>query len=264
MSKKKPARRTIRQRVMMLDRRPRSHITQLPGGVRITLWPYLPYKKCECGRTAPAAEFIKMLVCQDHERRLHFGRTCLCKPPLEPLPPELQGVRLTSTFVDDDGRVRGWRQRQGRGKDAAFFGDELPLELAGLRRLADGVWRLQPKLDRRSYAKQVARPRTVSTSGPVRDPQRSNREWVDEAVIRQYGLCALCKQPFTPEDLATGDHIVAWSRGGSSGPENCQAVHRRCNSQKGNRTMAQYQRYRRQLKLFTTSQENLPGVIRWR
>jgi len=134
-------------------------ITVLPGGIRINLDGYLPRKTClgPCSQLLPAAEFIKSYSFQDGRRVLHFGIRCLqCEPPPRDFP-DLHGARLAPDFLDDHGVNRGWRQRTRQGP----FGDELSLECLGLRRTKDGVFRPQPKLDRRSTQAIAERPRRV-------------------------------------------------------------------------------------------------------
>ena len=51
------------------------------------------------------------------------------------------------------------------------------------------------------------------------------------AYTRQNGICAICCQKFTFEEME-GDHIKPWSRGGHTTPDNCQMLCRDCNSRK--------------------------------
>lgn len=55
-----------------------------------------------------------------------------------------------------------------------------------------------------------------------------------EAYERQKGICPVCKKHFTFEEMA-GDHIVPWSKGGKTVPENCQMLCAFDNGSKGNR-----------------------------
>jgi 5-methylcytosine-specific restriction endonuclease McrA len=64
-----------------------------------------------------------------------------------------------------------------------------------------------------------------------------------ELWLRQGGFCGLCWEPLDPHgwdsgdpDAITIDHIVPQSWGGDDCLMNTQAVHRRCNSAKGNRS----------------------------
>lgn len=121
--------------------------TILRGGVEITFRHYLDDKTCpRCKLKWPAGDFLKELKYEDGRRYLVFGRTCQrCEPPTKPFPADLHGARLKDSFVDDRGQRRGWFQRNKAGT----FGPELPLSRMTLRQTADGVWRPQPKLDRR-------------------------------------------------------------------------------------------------------------------
>lgn len=51
------------------------------------------------------------------------------------------------------------------------------------------------------------------------------------AYERQQGICPGCGEHFDYEAMQ-GDHIVPWSRGGHTVPENCQMLCRECNSLK--------------------------------
>lgn len=54
------------------------------------------------------------------------------------------------------------------------------------------------------------------------------------AYERQEHKCALCGEEFEFEEMQ-GDHIVPWSKGGKTIPENCQMLCRDCNIKKSNR-----------------------------
>ena len=51
------------------------------------------------------------------------------------------------------------------------------------------------------------------------------------AYEKQKGICLKCKKHFTFEEME-GDHIVSWSRGGKTVPENLQMLCRDCNRRK--------------------------------
>lgn len=55
-----------------------------------------------------------------------------------------------------------------------------------------------------------------------------------EAYERQKGICPVCGEHFTFEEMA-GDHIVAWSKGGKTIAENCQMLCAFDNGSKGSR-----------------------------
>lgn len=51
---------------------------------------------------------------------------------------------------------------------------------------------------------------------------------------KQGGKCAFCGQPF-PIERMQGDHIIAWSNGGTTVIENCQMLCAQCNGTKSNK-----------------------------
>ncbi len=61
-----------------------------------------------------------------------------------------------------------------------------------------------------------------------RDAQRDRLA----AYARQSHQCAICGKTFEFEQMH-GDHIVPWSKGGKTVPENCQMLCRDCNLKKG-------------------------------
>lgn len=54
------------------------------------------------------------------------------------------------------------------------------------------------------------------------------------AYERQKGICPLCGKHFEFEEMQA-DHIIPWSKGGRTVPENCQMLCRDCNLKKSNR-----------------------------
>lgn len=52
------------------------------------------------------------------------------------------------------------------------------------------------------------------------------------AYERQCHRCVLCGQKFE-FDAMQADHVMPWSRGGKTVPENCQMLRKRCNLSKG-------------------------------
>lgn len=52
------------------------------------------------------------------------------------------------------------------------------------------------------------------------------------AYERQKGICPICGEHFEYEEMHA-DHIVPWSRGGHTTPDNCQMLCRDCNLKKG-------------------------------
>ncbi|MBR1920641.1 MAG: DUF262 domain-containing protein [Kiritimatiellae bacterium] len=75
-------------------------------------------------------------------------------------------------------------------------------------------------------------------SGGVRRERLNLRQFDDEekraAYERQKGICPVCKGHFAYEEME-GDHIVPWSRGGKTVPENLQMLCRRDNALKSDR-----------------------------
>ena len=65
------------------------------------------------------------------------------------------------------------------------------------------------------------------------DPRRAFNVVEKEAIwTRSKGVCALCQLPLSLADVEF-DHIVPWIRGGPTGSDNGQAVHRACNRRRG-------------------------------
>ena len=54
------------------------------------------------------------------------------------------------------------------------------------------------------------------------------------AYSKQQGICPICHKHFAYEEME-GDHIVPWSKGGHTTPDNCQMLCRDCNGQKANK-----------------------------
>ena len=55
-----------------------------------------------------------------------------------------------------------------------------------------------------------------------------------EAYEKQEGRCALCGKEFDFEDMEA-DHIIPWSQGGKTTPDNCQMLCRKCNREKSDK-----------------------------
>lgn len=230
---------------LRLRRQPVTYTT-LPGGVRLSFHGYLPAKPClKCHVGWPAAAYAKRVYTNDRRRLLDFDDWCLqCDPP-DDFPRDLNGVRPTSTYTDASGRHVGWRERD---RVRGLFGPELPLELMGLRKTADGVYRPQPKLDRRPIALQEAHPHAPQSFRPIRDRRRCYAKAVIRAaVVAQAGQCPLCPLPFTESNPAVGGHRVSYADGGATVPANCVALHEKCNREMGRRSLQEVQRERRRL-----------------
>lgn len=215
------------------DRAPDLSLTgsaTLPGGARLTFREYLPARTCpQCRRVRPAAEYVKTWVPVSGKRVLLFGLTCVrCDPPTKPFR-EFQGMRVRTSYVDDTGHLVGWHQRDARGR----FGKVQPLETMTFR-CDRGLWSPQPKIDRHA---NPHRPRFEKPhAGDIRDPRRTfTMVETGAALDRQHRRCAYCDLEFLGGDSIEGDHRIAWARGGPTNSENCQAVHARCNAEKGHR-----------------------------
>ena len=75
-------------------------------------------------------------------------------------------------------------------------------------------------------------------SGRERENALSLRKFTESqkraAFERQGGACRVCGRRFSYEEME-GDHIVPWSKGGKTVPENLQMLCRRCNAVKSDR-----------------------------
>ena len=75
-------------------------------------------------------------------------------------------------------------------------------------------------------------------SGRERESALSIRKFTESqkraAFERQGGTCRICGRRFSYEEM-DGDHIVPWSKGGKTVPDNLQMLCRRCNQSKGGR-----------------------------
>ena len=75
-------------------------------------------------------------------------------------------------------------------------------------------------------------------SGGMRKEKLNLRAFDDdekrEAYERQKGVCPVCGQHFEYDEME-GDHIVPWSKGGKTVPENLQMLCRRDNALKSDR-----------------------------
>lgn len=60
-----------------------------------------------------------------------------------------------------------------------------------------------------------------------------NKREKQTAFERQKGRCPICQMTFKIEEMEA-DHIVPWSKGGHTTPENCQCLCKDCNRKKGN------------------------------
>ena len=214
--------------------RNRKHvITILPGGgARITLSGFLPDRSCARCNTEqlPAADFMARVYACDGVRKVDFSNVCMRCAHTRTFPADLRALRFTSTYRDDTGKICGWYERTREGT----FGDELSLELLRIRRMADGVYRPQPKLDRRSKEKQKRRPMPPRPHRKVRDSRRNFPRSLTLRKARAQGnRCPGCRRLYTVENPPCGDHVDAWARGYATVPENHQVLCKECNLRKG-------------------------------
>ncbi|MBQ9726839.1 MAG: DUF262 domain-containing protein [Kiritimatiellae bacterium] len=76
----------------------------------------------------------------------------------------------------------------------------------------------------------------LSGEAPEKRKLLSLRTFTDSqkeaAYEKQGGKCAVCGKPFPLAEMQ-GDHIVPWSKGGKTVPENLQMLCARCNHEKG-------------------------------
>jgi 5-methylcytosine-specific restriction endonuclease McrA len=66
------------------------------------------------------------------------------------------------------------------------------------------------------------------------------RKLLNRKIVEQDGKCAICRAAFTDYNEIVPDHIEPKGMGGAwrdDSPENIQAVHRRCNLEKGSRRL---------------------------
>lgn len=54
-----------------------------------------------------------------------------------------------------------------------------------------------------------------------------------EQYVKQNGICVKCQKHFEYDEMQ-GDHIIAWSKGGHTTPDNLQMLCQRCNNTKSN------------------------------
>ena len=75
-------------------------------------------------------------------------------------------------------------------------------------------------------------------SGGLRREKLNLRQFDDDekraAYETQKGICPRCGLHFEIEEME-GDHVVPWSKGGKTVPENLQMLCRRCNALKGDK-----------------------------
>jgi hypothetical protein len=65
-------------------------------------------------------------------------------------------------------------------------------------------------------------------------PRSFSSETISAKRMEQKNICPLCNELMLPHHKVNGDHILPWSQGGDTTPENCQVTHAKCNKVKGN------------------------------
>jgi hypothetical protein len=68
-----------------------------------------------------------------------------------------------------------------------------------------------------------------------KEPRSFSKGVIKQKMVEQNTICALCKEAILENQSHRGDHIIPWSLGGATTPENCQVTHTKCNLAKGNR-----------------------------
>lgn len=67
------------------------------------------------------------------------------------------------------------------------------------------------------------------------------RKLLNRKIVEQEGRCAVCNEPFTDYSDVVSDHKVPNGMGGArrdDHPDNIQAAHRLCNSEKGSKRVS--------------------------
>jgi len=59
-----------------------------------------------------------------------------------------------------------------------------------------------------------------------------SKEIIAIKLLEQGNTCPLCNKAILPHHKYDGDHIKAWSEGGTTSPDNCQVTHSKCNKVK--------------------------------
>lgn len=62
--------------------------------------------------------------------------------------------------------------------------------------------------------------------------RRFSKKVIQEKLVEQGGICPQCGIQILETDPYEGDHIIAWTAGGKTVPENLQVLHKRCHQLK--------------------------------
>ena len=102
--------------------------------------------------------------------------------------------------------------------------------------------REQARKERRSQlgVQRIEDPHHPRGYREIRSPAEM-RKLLNRKIADQGGKCAICHEPFTHYCEIVPDHIEPKGMGGAwrdDHPDNVQAVHRRCNLQKGSKRLS--------------------------
>lgn len=73
----------------------------------------------------------------------------------------------------------------------------------------------------------------VAKYAAAKEKRCFSKEVIAMKLTEQENICPLCSKAILPHHKYNGDHIIAWSQGGKTEPENCQVTHSKCNKVKG-------------------------------
>lgn len=223
-------------------------VVTYPSGARLRLGghpePYLPDRTCiKCLTRFRAPYFLSEVRLIKNVKHGFFKMTCMhCVAPK--VPKDIHGIRLTSTYVNDDGLLMGWRQRT---KHRGCFGPCIALEYLQLRN-DNGVICAQPAFDRSTPRHEHLRAtltenQFINGRLVIRDSRRNfSKEQTWTAARRQHLRCLGlgCDKTFGRDHEPHGDHNIPWVYGGPTIDENCLALCGSCNSIKGARSMVEW------------------------
>ena len=63
-------------------------------------------------------------------------------------------------------------------------------------------------------------------------PRLFTKKQIEEQKQKQNNICPYCNNEIKISDEYHGDHIIAWSAGGETLPDNLQVLHKRCHQLK--------------------------------
>jgi 5-methylcytosine-specific restriction endonuclease McrA len=62
--------------------------------------------------------------------------------------------------------------------------------------------------------------------------RKFTKKTITEKLAEQNNICTRCNLPIKETDDYEGDHIIPWTAGGKTIPENLQILHKRCHQLK--------------------------------